>query len=142
MVSWGEHDAFFAMSEYGNVVYRLDAKGGEGEWPIWKETVEEWRGEKGFLWSELAVSLSARYCHISDRICSSLTGGTVLEYGPNDDRSVYSHPRRWHVGWLHRPSQRRSAFLFCCELFSFERFAIEIESRAKPTHQWLPHANE
>jgi len=56
MVSWGEHDAFFAMSEYGDVVYRLGTKGGEeDDWPIWKETIEEWRGEAGFLWSELAV---------------------------------------------------------------------------------------
>ncbi|KAF2676406.1 hypothetical protein K458DRAFT_379961 [Lentithecium fluviatile CBS 122367] len=55
MVSWGEQDAFFALSEYGDVVYRLGPRGQEdGEWPIWKETIEEWRGEAGFLWSELA----------------------------------------------------------------------------------------
>lgn len=39
------------MSEYGNVVYRL----GDGDaWEIYKETVEEWKAEKGFLWSDLA----------------------------------------------------------------------------------------
>jgi hypothetical protein len=78
MVSWGEHDAFFAMSEYGNVVYRLGAKGGEGEWPIWKETVEEWRGEKGFLWSELAVSLSAHRPYMTGQIRSSLTSANSI----------------------------------------------------------------
>jgi hypothetical protein len=56
MVSWGQYGAFFAMSEYGDVAYRLGAKGREeSDWPIWKETVEEWKGETGFLWSELAV---------------------------------------------------------------------------------------
>lgn len=39
------------MSEYGDVVYRL----GDGDyWEIYKETVEEWKAEKGFLWSDLA----------------------------------------------------------------------------------------
>jgi hypothetical protein len=38
------------MSEYGDVVYRL---GDEDEWEIYKETVEEWKAEKGFMWSEL-----------------------------------------------------------------------------------------
>jgi hypothetical protein len=39
------------MSEYGDVVYRL----GDGDsWEIYKETVEEWKAEKGFSWSELA----------------------------------------------------------------------------------------
>ncbi|CAO2653002.1 Nn.00g024130.m01.CDS01 [Neocucurbitaria sp. VM-36] len=51
MVTWGPQGAFFAMSEYGNVVYRL----GDGDaWEIYKETVEEWKVEKGFLWSDLA----------------------------------------------------------------------------------------
>lgn len=54
MVTWGAHDAFFAMSEYGDVAYRLGAKE-EDEWITWKETVEEWKGEEGFVWSELAV---------------------------------------------------------------------------------------
>ncbi|KAF2637588.1 hypothetical protein P280DRAFT_109466 [Massarina eburnea CBS 473.64] len=54
IVTWGEEDAFFAMSEYGDVAYRLGGKGGNGEWEIWKETVEEWRGESGFVWSEVA----------------------------------------------------------------------------------------
>ncbi|PVH98095.1 hypothetical protein DM02DRAFT_657657 [Periconia macrospinosa] len=76
-VSWGVSDAFFAMSEYGNVAYRLggrskkkgnfpdekddddddDGNGDdkeEGKWEIWRETVEEWRGERGFVWSEVA----------------------------------------------------------------------------------------
>lgn len=39
------------MSEYGDVVYRL---GDSDYWEIYKETVEEWKAEKGFLWSELA----------------------------------------------------------------------------------------
>ncbi|KAL6711045.1 Phosphatidylglycerol/phosphatidylinositol transfer protein [Coniothyrium glycines] len=51
MVTWGPEGAFFAMSEYGDVVYRL----GDGDsWDIFKETVEEWKGEKGFSWSEIA----------------------------------------------------------------------------------------
>jgi hypothetical protein len=39
------------MSEYGNVVYRM---GDDDAWEIYKETIEEWKAEKGFLWSELA----------------------------------------------------------------------------------------
>lgn len=51
MVTWGPDGAFFAMSEYGDVVYRL----GDGDyWEIYKETIEEWKAEKGFLWSDLA----------------------------------------------------------------------------------------
>lgn len=51
MVTWGLEGAFFTMSEYGNVVYRL----GDGDaWEIYKETVEEWKAEKGFLWTSLA----------------------------------------------------------------------------------------
>ncbi|EAT79957.2 hypothetical protein SNOG_12659 [Parastagonospora nodorum SN15] len=38
------------MSEYGNVVYRL---GDEDSWEIYKETIEEWKVEKGFLWTHL-----------------------------------------------------------------------------------------
>jgi hypothetical protein len=38
------------MSEYGDVVYRL---GDVDAWEIYKETVEEWKAEKGFLWSDL-----------------------------------------------------------------------------------------
>lgn len=50
IVTWGPNGAFFAMSEYGNVVYRL----GDGNvWEIYKETVEEWKAEKGFLWTDL-----------------------------------------------------------------------------------------
>ncbi|KAF1945036.1 hypothetical protein EJ02DRAFT_339546 [Clathrospora elynae] len=50
MVTWGPDGAFFAMSEYGDVVYRL----GDGNaWEIYKETVEEWKAEKGFVWSDL-----------------------------------------------------------------------------------------
>lgn len=51
IVTWGPEGAFFAMSEYGDVVYRL---GDEDAWDIYKETVEEWKAEKGFLWSNLA----------------------------------------------------------------------------------------
>lgn len=51
MVTWGPEGAFFAMSEYGDVVYRL---GDEDSWEIYKETVEEWKAEQGFSWSELA----------------------------------------------------------------------------------------
>lgn len=54
MISWGTEGAFFAMSEYGDVVYRL---GNGDSWEIYKDTVEEWKGEKGFQWSELAVSI-------------------------------------------------------------------------------------
>lgn len=39
------------MSEYGDVVYRL---GNEDYWEIYKETVEEWKAEKEFLWNQLA----------------------------------------------------------------------------------------
>ncbi|KAH8729060.1 hypothetical protein GQ44DRAFT_756942 [Phaeosphaeriaceae sp. PMI808] len=51
MVTWGPEGAFFTMSEYGNVVYRL---GDDDTWDIYKETVEEWKAEKGFLWTNLA----------------------------------------------------------------------------------------
>lgn len=54
MASWGPHDAFFAMSEYGDVAYRLGDEGKDEAWPTWKETVEEWKGEQGFAWSEIA----------------------------------------------------------------------------------------
>jgi hypothetical protein len=51
IVTWGPEGAFFAMSEYGNVVYRL----GDGDaWEIYKETIEEWKAEKGFMWSEMS----------------------------------------------------------------------------------------
>lgn len=39
------------MSEYGDVVYRF---GDEDSWEIYKETVEEWKVERNFSWSELA----------------------------------------------------------------------------------------
>lgn len=55
MISWGVDDAFFAMSEYGDVKYRLGDKTSD-EWPTWRETVQEWRNEKGFRWSEVAVN--------------------------------------------------------------------------------------
>lgn len=51
MVTWGPEGAFFTMSEYGNVVYRL---GDEDSWAIYKETIEEWKAEKGFLWTHLS----------------------------------------------------------------------------------------
>lgn len=51
MVTWGPEGAFFAMSEYGDVVYKL---GDNDAWEIYKETVEEWKAEKGFLWSQLS----------------------------------------------------------------------------------------
>ena len=51
IVTWGPESAFFAMSEYGDVVYRL---GDEDSWDIYKETVEEWKVERGFSWGELA----------------------------------------------------------------------------------------
>jgi len=50
-VTWGPEGAFFAMSEYGDVVYRL---GDANAWEIYKETVEEWKAEKGFVWTDLA----------------------------------------------------------------------------------------
>jgi hypothetical protein len=50
MVTWGPESAFFAMSEYGDVVYRL---GDDDAWEIYKETVEEWKAEKGFVWADL-----------------------------------------------------------------------------------------
>ncbi|EMD88162.1 hypothetical protein COCC4DRAFT_63722 [Bipolaris maydis ATCC 48331] len=51
MVTWGPEGAFFAMSEYGDVVFKL----GEGDaWEIYKETVDEWKAEKGFQWNQLA----------------------------------------------------------------------------------------
>ena len=43
IVTWGPEDAFFAMSEYGDVVYRL---GDRDSWEIYKETVEEWKAEQ------------------------------------------------------------------------------------------------
>ncbi|KAI4693111.1 uncharacterized protein J4E88_001482 [Alternaria novae-zelandiae] len=51
IVTWGPEGAFFAMSEYGDVVYRL---GDANAWEIYKETVEEWKAEKGFVWTDLA----------------------------------------------------------------------------------------
>ncbi|KAF2877560.1 hypothetical protein BDV95DRAFT_559558 [Massariosphaeria phaeospora] len=61
IVTWGPQEAFFAMSEYGDVVYRLGSRTQTGEaWPIFKETVEEWKAEAEFHWSDLAyVSLDA-----------------------------------------------------------------------------------
>lgn len=53
MVTWGVADAFFAMSEYGDVAYRMGNKSRD-DWSIWRETVEEWKGESGFRWSEIA----------------------------------------------------------------------------------------
>jgi hypothetical protein len=51
MVTWGPKGAFFAMSDYGNVIYRL---GDHDSWAIYAETVEEWKAEKGFSWNALA----------------------------------------------------------------------------------------
>ncbi|KAH6612058.1 hypothetical protein C7974DRAFT_90569 [Boeremia exigua] len=51
LVTWGPEGAFFALSEYGDVVYRL----GDGDsWEMYSETVEEWKSEAGFAWSEIA----------------------------------------------------------------------------------------
>ncbi|KAF2188693.1 hypothetical protein K469DRAFT_724582 [Zopfia rhizophila CBS 207.26] len=55
-VTLGKQNAFFAMTEYGEVEYYhgyseapLDHK-----WPIYEETVEDWTSEAGFDWSNLA----------------------------------------------------------------------------------------
>jgi hypothetical protein len=70
-VTWGPEGAFFAMSEYGDVVYRL---GDEDSWDIYKETVEEWKAEKGFSWSELAfIALDST---ISDQFIAIRNDGT------------------------------------------------------------------
>ncbi|KAF9734196.1 hypothetical protein PMIN01_07099 [Paraphaeosphaeria minitans] len=53
MLTWGPDDAFFAMSEYGDVAYRLGDKRTD-DWEIWRETVEDWKAERGFRWSEVA----------------------------------------------------------------------------------------
>lgn len=53
MVAWGLDDAFFAMSEYGDVAYRVGDRTTD-EWSIWRETVEEWKAETAFRWSEVA----------------------------------------------------------------------------------------
>lgn len=59
MVTWGPKNAFFTVSEYGDVAYRLGSNASHGEldetWPIFKETVEEWKTEEDFVWSDLAV---------------------------------------------------------------------------------------
>lgn len=51
IISWGPEGAFFAMSEYGEVSCQF---GGDKAWEIYKETVDEWKAEKGFKWSSLA----------------------------------------------------------------------------------------
>lgn len=53
LVTWGRDGAFFAMSEYGNVVHQFGNNRGE-TWNMYKETIEEWKSEKGFQWSGLA----------------------------------------------------------------------------------------
>jgi hypothetical protein len=71
IVTWGPEGAFFTMSEYGNVVYRL----GDGDaWEIYKETVEEWKAEKGFLWTDLTfITLDPT---ISDQFIAIRKDGT------------------------------------------------------------------
>ncbi|KAH9869100.1 hypothetical protein J1614_008177 [Plenodomus biglobosus] len=62
IATWGTDGAFFAMSEYGDVVYHFGEKDENGEvyWEIFKETVEEWKAEKGFQWSSLSfIALDA-----------------------------------------------------------------------------------
>ncbi|KAF2846513.1 hypothetical protein T440DRAFT_458191 [Plenodomus tracheiphilus IPT5] len=56
IVTWGADGAFFAMSEYGNVVYDFGDTddGGDVYWGIFKETVEEWKEERGFQWNSLS----------------------------------------------------------------------------------------
>ncbi|KAF2261244.1 hypothetical protein CC78DRAFT_583888 [Lojkania enalia] len=55
IVTWGRKDAFFAMSEYGEIGYQLGTvDAGDETWPIYKETVEDWASEKGFSWDDLA----------------------------------------------------------------------------------------
>jgi hypothetical protein len=45
------------MSEYGDVVYRL---GDDDSWEIYAETIQEWKAEKSFHWSDLAfIALDA-----------------------------------------------------------------------------------
>jgi hypothetical protein len=51
IVTWGPDGAFFCMSEYGDVVYRL---GDDDSWEIYAETIQEWKAEKSFQWSDLA----------------------------------------------------------------------------------------
>lgn len=53
LITWGIEDAFFALSEYGNAVYGFGDAGGEA-WDLYRETIEEWKAEKGFQWSGLA----------------------------------------------------------------------------------------
>lgn len=54
LATWGRDGAFFTMSEYGNVAYRLGSpEEGEGRWEIWAETVDEWRAERAFVWSDV-----------------------------------------------------------------------------------------
>ncbi|KAF1976194.1 hypothetical protein BU23DRAFT_42747 [Bimuria novae-zelandiae CBS 107.79] len=73
MVSWGPADAFFAMSEYGDVAYRLGPRAPD-EWPIWRETVEEWKAERGFRWS--AVAYLALDPIVSDQFVALRNDGT------------------------------------------------------------------
>lgn len=56
IATWGPDDAFFAMSEYGEVEYHFGEPDDDGEvyWGIFKETIEEWETEVGFLWSTLS----------------------------------------------------------------------------------------
>ncbi|KAF2656106.1 hypothetical protein K491DRAFT_692304 [Lophiostoma macrostomum CBS 122681] len=51
IVTWGFGEAYFAISEYGEVKYET---GLERSWIIFEETVEEWEAEAKFEWSNLA----------------------------------------------------------------------------------------
>lgn len=51
MIAIGADDAWFVLSEYGEVEYRIPKS-----WPVLSETVDDWE-EEGFNWTDLAVCL-------------------------------------------------------------------------------------
>jgi hypothetical protein len=89
------------MSEYGDVAYRL----GGDEWPTWKETVQEWKAEKEFVWSEVAyVSLDASTV---DQFVAIRNDGTWA--GAIDDTNVDAL-EAFAMNFFRLVKKKRSAF--------------------------------
>ncbi|KAF2014349.1 hypothetical protein BU24DRAFT_423328 [Aaosphaeria arxii CBS 175.79] len=80
LVTWGAGNTYFAISEYGEIKYRV---GSSGSWSVLSDTVDEWNSEGEFDWSDLAfIALDPTTTDQFVAIRQDRTwAGSVDEYG-------------------------------------------------------------
>ncbi|KAF2786908.1 hypothetical protein K505DRAFT_317612 [Melanomma pulvis-pyrius CBS 109.77] len=75
-MTWNAKGAFFAKSEYDEVMYEMGSREGleDDDWPPFQDTVREWNEEADFEWSDVVyLNLDARD---SDQFIAIRTDGT------------------------------------------------------------------